>query len=239
MLATVNLRLLGILTTCAVLASKSSLGAPTNDNFGDRVLLSGTNISYSGVLNGATLEADEPVSGNTNTVWASWAAPGSGFVTTTLPRPTIYSWAVYSGSAVGSLQPQPVVPLYFNSLCRFWASEGSVYHFQFSGPASSFTFNFQFQPENDCANDHFTNAAIAKGDAIYLGECPVAGATLELGEPTHWSVPHKSIWWKWQAPQNGTYIFNPNASLVTNLVLAAYGGETVAALSLVAKSTNG
>lgn len=218
-----------------------SLGAPTNDNFTSSVQLSGTNISYAGDVTGATLEPNEPAGGGTNTVWMSWSPPGSGAVITTLPHwSQKHAWAIYTGSSVDNLQPVSVVPLYANSLCRFWAAEGTVYHFQFAGEAaSSFTFDFQFQAAGVCSNDNFADAELVRGRSLTLGPSPVAGATMELGEPAHMGdVPQQSIWWKWQAPQNGTYLINPNSMLVTNLVLAVYSGESVEALTLIAKSTN-
>ena len=223
---------------CLMLFGARSFGAPANDDFAASVQVSGTNISYSGDRTAATLEPNEPVTGGTNTVWISWAAPGSGPVTTKLPNFTLH-WAVYTGHSVGSLQPVTVVPLYANSMCRFWATEGTVYHFQFSGPASAFVFNFQFEPAGVCVNDDLVNAQIVKGNNSNLGPNPVAGATMELGEPAHMgNVPQQSIWWKWQAPQNGTYIFDPNSALVSNVVVGAYFGDAIEALTLIAKETN-
>jgi hypothetical protein len=213
-------------------------GAPTNDNFSASVQLSGTNITYSGDLSGATFELNEPVSDGTNTVWVSWTAPESGTVTAKLPSFS-FDWAVFTGPAVSNLMQVPVVPYYSNSLSRFWAFEGVVYHFQFSGSVGGFTFSFQSQPEGVCVNDDFADAELVMGNGPYVATSPVGGATMELGEPAHMgNVPQKSVWWKWQSPHNGTALFTPNAALVTNLVLTAYAGDSVEALTPLGKSTN-
>ena len=212
----------------------------SNDTFATSDQLEGTNITYYGNFTLGTLEPGEPVVGATNTVWMSWAAPADGYAQISkATAPQFQFYGVYTGPSVNYLQPVSLVSIGANSIYRFLVSEGTVYHFQFSGGADTFIFYLQYYPLGPCANDNFAGAQVVKGKNITFDAKSVAGATMELGEPAHMgNIPQKSLWWKWQAPVWGNNNINPSASLVTNLVLAAYTGNTVEALTLVAKSTN-
>lgn len=66
--------------------SLAALGAPVNDNFANRTVLSGATVVATGTNVGATREAGEPdlLDGwGGQSVWWSWTAPESGWVTIT------------------------------------------------------------------------------------------------------------------------------------------------------------
>src|SRR6185369_283600 len=66
---------------CLFLLCRGSFAQPVNDDFTNRIPLTGTNLVIRGSNVGATFEADEPYFGpGTNTVWWSWTAPANGFV---------------------------------------------------------------------------------------------------------------------------------------------------------------
>nr|WP_322710474.1 DUF4347 domain-containing protein [Nostoc sp. ChiSLP03a]MDZ8211571.1 DUF4347 domain-containing protein [Nostoc sp. ChiSLP03a] len=79
--------------------------ASSNDNFANRIVLSGNSGSSIGNNVGATGESGEPAqSGTTNSVWWSWTAPASGnavFNTTGSGFDTYLD--VYTGNAINSL----------------------------------------------------------------------------------------------------------------------------------------
>lgn len=209
------------------------------DQFATADPVEGTNISYLGNCVLGTLEPGEPVPGDTNTVWMAWAAPATGYVD--IIRLSPYSepqhYAVFTGSRVDALQPVPLS--YKPNNYRFLAQEGTVYHFQFSGPVDCFDFHMEFHPFTACLNDNFATAPMYSGNGVDVGAWSVLGATLELGEPEHMgTVPQKSLWWKWQAPAWGNAYVSPMGSLVPDLVLAIYTGDAVETLKLIAKSTN-
>jgi hypothetical protein len=230
---------LGVGLFCAYSASAVS----PNDSFGNSVQLSGTNISnYTGTFQDATLEPGEPHPYATNTVWLSWAAPATGAVQIwTIPEffgqaPVGYPAAVFTGSTVDHLQQVPTVPIYSYQVdpVRFVAMGGVVYHFQLSGPETNYSFSLQFQPYGPCTNDYFTNAINLDGTPQ-----PVAGATMEPGEPAHFgAMPQKSLWWKWQPQHWSACTLDASTSLASNHVTAVYVGNSVDTLSLVRKSTN-
>ena len=87
--------------------------------------------------------------------------------------------------------------------------------------------------------DDFTNALSVRGVSVTLPDQSIDNATMELGEPAHMgNIPQKSIWWQWQAPFWGQAYMFPTANLSTNYVIAVYVGNSVEALTLLAKSTN-
>jgi len=88
---------------------------------------------------------------------------------------------------------------------------------------------------NSPANDHFTNAlvisTITAGYTAYNNY-----ATRETGEPRHWqnSDGFHSLWWQWTAPSNMSVTVNSDGSAV-DTVMAVYRGDTINALTLVAR----
>ncbi len=84
-------------------------------------------------------------------------------------------------------------------------------------------------------NDHFVNATLLQGDA---GTNSVANAlaTRENGEPRHaGNDGGKSVWWKWQAPNDGVLLLSTEGSDFDTL-LGLYTGEYVNALITVASN---
>lgn len=210
-----------------------------NDNFSDSVHLEGTNVTSSGNFAAATLESNEPHPNGSNTVWVSWAAPATGRAQFNLATaPQRHYWALYTGPTVNQLQMVRTIGL-GNSIFAFLAVEGTVYHFQICGDGTyDYNFSLQLTPFGPCLNDNFADAELIKGAVMYIAPRSVVGATMELGEPAHMgATPQKSIWWKWQAPQHGSFYWSA-AAMVTNVTLAVYRGNAVEALTLVKKATD-
>ncbi len=210
--------------------------AGANDNFANSIHLEGTNVTSHGDPVAATFEPDEPNPGETNTIWFSWAAPATGRATFS-PGPVWWQpMAVYTGPTLNRLTAVRLVGV-GNGVFGFLAEEGTVYHFQYAGGAGDFTLSLQLAPLGSCSNDNFADALLVKGNVIYFEPKSVLGATMELGEPAHMgTTPQKSLWWKWQAPVSGSFYVSPGASLATNVVLSAYRGTRVEALTLAGRS---
>ncbi|WP_293147440.1 S8 family serine peptidase [Microcoleus sp. bin48.metabat.b7b8b9.023] len=86
-------------------ALAASTPAPSNDNFANRILLSGVPASRTGSNTGATSEVGEPSQhGTINSVWWSWTAPSSGtFVVDTKGSNFDTYLSIFTGSAVNNL----------------------------------------------------------------------------------------------------------------------------------------
>jgi tetratricopeptide (TPR) repeat protein len=84
---------------------------PPNDNFANRIVLSGTNVIFSGNNSGATQESGEPndVYGDYpggKSVWFSWTAPTSGSYSVSVSSTPLYGsaiLAIYSSAQLPSL----------------------------------------------------------------------------------------------------------------------------------------
>jgi hypothetical protein len=80
---------------------------PINDQFAQRIAITGTDLTLVGSNRTASAEANEPSHGGTparKSVWWSWAAPGNGIAQITLLR-SYQRIAVYLGDSLETLQP--------------------------------------------------------------------------------------------------------------------------------------
>ena len=77
---------------------------PSNDDFDNRVTISGITGTAVGSNVGATLETDEPKNGNTSTVWWAWTAPAtSGYEFNTTGSDFDTFLAIFYGNSLNSL----------------------------------------------------------------------------------------------------------------------------------------
>ena len=85
----------------------NAFAVPPNDNFANRILLTGSATTVSGFNDGATLEPQEPLHNHSyggKSVWWSWVSPGPGFVTVdTIGSRFDTTLGVYTGSELGKL----------------------------------------------------------------------------------------------------------------------------------------
>ena len=99
----------GINTTSAAV-SVSVVVWPTNDNFSNRILLTGTATFAMGTTIGATKEAGEPAQfgggDSSHSIWYTWIAPVTGMAKATVSSTPIWPWpsvSVFTGNTVSSL----------------------------------------------------------------------------------------------------------------------------------------
>ena len=82
------------------------------------------------------------------------------------------------------------------------------------------------------SNDLFADRIVITGNNATVSGSNIA-ATMESGEPFHWSsTGGKSVWWSWQAPSSGVVTISTAGSSF-DTVLAAYTGNSVGGLTLV------
>ncbi len=115
---------------------------PPNDNFANRILLSGSLVTASGLSIGATRELGEPVHAGEYggvSVWWSWTAPASGKVKITLAGSDYDDLlAVYTGSALSNLtevagNDDEVPGLVLTAAVTFDAVAGQTYQIAVDG----------------------------------------------------------------------------------------------------------
>ena len=220
-------------------------GVPANDQFANRLTLTGTNVSVTASTSGATREVSEPVHGGfqgSNSIWYSWIAPAAGTLTITATgdgfSPT---WAVYTGSSLSALSDVAnsyIWPWNIRSSGSFPVLPGVPLQIAIDGalsagggPAGIVSLNLSFAGLP--GNDNFANRSVISGTSIHVSGT-TSGATREPGEPDHDGYPGgHSIWWSWTAPTSGQVTLDAAGSSVTTLI-AVYTGTNVASLTSVA-----
>jgi thiol-disulfide isomerase/thioredoxin len=235
---------------------------PPNDNFVNAIAIAGSNITLVGTNDYATKEAGEPNhAGNSGgkSVWWTWQAPASVFVTISTRGSTnsLDGWpldtvlAVYTGSAVNALtevasnDEDPAV--YYTSRVGFKATAGTLYRIAVDGytydtpaDADSGTIVLSLGVSGLATNDDFANATVLTGTNLNVTADNDA-ASKEPGEPNHaGDSGGKSVWWSWQAPALGFVTLSTQGSLSSQTgsglqaLLAVYRGDSVSNLAMVA-----
>jgi Ca2+-binding RTX toxin-like protein len=126
----------------AVCEAYPSVFAPVNDNFANRIVLSGATVSTTGTNVGSTSEAGEPadVFGfHQDSVWWSWTAPTSGLVGINLIGSSYdTTLQIYTGSSLASLSLVGENDDYFGlqSNVSFSATAGVTYQIKVDGYGS-------------------------------------------------------------------------------------------------------
>jgi thiol-disulfide isomerase/thioredoxin len=239
--------------------------APPNDNFLNAIPIASTNTAVVGSNDYATKEAGEPDhAGNTGgkSVWWSWQAPATGYVTVSTRGSTSSQYdyaldtllAIYVGSSVSTLtevaanDEDPAT--YGTSRVGFKASAGTLYWIAVDGysydgnpdEADSGTIQLSLRLSGLATNDNFADAIQLTGTNV-----SVTGnndsATKEPGEPDHTGNPGgKSVWWSWQAPAAGYVTVSTRGSTSgssdypLDTLLAVYVGSSVSALTEIASN---
>ena len=97
--------------------------AQTNDQFANRLILSGGNASGIGNMQQASTEPGEPIhagAAGSQTLWWSWIAPATGVVNFSAHAPEISpsgsarALAVYTGTSLGTLSEVGSIAAAFN-----------------------------------------------------------------------------------------------------------------------------
>ena len=222
---------------------------PSNDNFANRIAVTGTNFTLPATNLVATREPGEPLHGanGSHSFWWSWTAPASG-------RATVwaFSWtldtlaAVYQGDSLGSLTPVGTRSYYWNfrfgghhtAGITFTAVAGTTYQIAADslGPVGdTIALVLNFSPP--LPNDSFAGRRVLVGTNIEF-QTSNLGATLQSGEPAHaGSVAARSVWYSWTAPASGRLRVGVWGSFVP-LRCAAYTGNTLASLTGVASAAS-
>jgi hypothetical protein len=235
--------------------------APANNNFSNRITLTGTNITTTGSNVGANKESGEPNhAGNIGgkSIWWSWTAPTNGEVVISTAGSTNINGAVdtllgvYTGSSVSALSlvasnDDAAPGFVFTSKVRFETIKGTNYQIAVDGyndgmagsvaDSGSIVLTIVFIPEPILRppNDNFTNRIVLTGASVITNGSNIE-ATREPGEPLHADrLGDTSVWWSWTAPAKTNVVISTIGSSFDTL-LAVYTGNSVTDLVLVANN---
>ena len=217
-----------------------ALAAPVNDNFAGSAI-SGADGSVFGTNTDATAQAGEPnIAGSLpdRSVWYSWTATENGPTTFNLRDATFdTTLGVFTGGAVNALTSVASNDDFngaTQSKLTFTATAGTTYRIAvdgFGGAQGSFSLQYS---QNGPANDNFASPTTLTGATGKISTNS-ARSTGEPGEPNHGSVPDRSVWYSWTAPETGPAVFHTRESSY-DTVLAAYTGTTINGLTQLASN---
>ena len=215
---------------------------PVNDNFIDRILLSGISGEVTGTNERATREPGEPDHagywGN-GSVWWKWVAPATGSATFDAQGGTFLTLlGIYTGSSVDNLTvvASDASPNYTSA--SFTAHSGVEYQIAVDGSNiyvinNNIVLNWSLSP--GVFNDDFIDRIEISGSSGQTTGTNVE-ASQESGEPDHAGrVGGASVWWKWIAPATDEVTFDTHGSNFDTL-FAVYTGSSVDSLTEIASN---
>lgn len=213
-----------------------------NDNFANRIPLSGASITVTGSNQGATLETGEPKNGGVtggSSVWWSWTAAAAGPVSITTAGSTYdTTLGVYVGSSLTTLTPVAAnddeAKSITTSRVAFTASASQVYHISIDGyRGATGQISLTINADSTDNNDNFAAATLLSGTSINTYGDNLS-ATFETYEPYNvGSTGGRSVWWNWTSPFTGTVTVTTAGSNF-DTTLGIYTGTSVNALTKVA-----
>jgi subtilisin family serine protease len=213
---------------------------PPNDNFANRIALTGDAANSTGTNRGATGEVGEPAqSGEINSAWWSWTATSSGFFQIdTIGSNSNGNSDTYLSVFEGSDLPNLTLVGAnddgggnYDSLVNVNATPGTTYQLAVDGFLNrTGPINLNIAPTAP-PNDNFANRIALTGDTANATGSNIR-ATGEVGEPPQ-SGDTNSVWWTWTAPNTGSYTINTEGSGYDTW-LSLFSGDDVSNLSLLA-----
>lgn len=219
---------------CAFSVNYDFSAYPANDNFANRIVLSGDSATGTADNIYATSEPSEPNhagNGRGRSVWWSWTAPRTMW--TTVTSGTFAAVAVYTGSALNALTLRASNP------------NGDPFSFN---AAAGVTYQIAVDSGSICGSGcHLGSITISGGPSnptndLFQARTPITenptvieayqgAATTEPGEPVL-GTGH-TLWWSWTAPGRGvTRIHSTSA----DTVLQVFTGNSLT--SLIRLATN-
>lgn len=215
--------------------SVSPTSRPSNDNFADATLISGSlpiTLSYQDNRR-ASYEIDEInfdplLSFNDKTIWYKWIAPTTRTYRLEASLST-YSgdWTpqlmILTGSTLSSLSLQDQTefyPLFFEAIA------GTTYYFRFNGTyEASGQFHLTLSEFTRPMNDNFANAILLTGSEGIISDISTVGATLDINEPN--TIGNPTIWYRVVSSSNSDYEFKYTFTVSSGFYIALYKGTTI------------
>ena len=191
--------------TPALPPEAGTVSPPENDDFANARELEANQGVVCFSTEGATRENNEP-SSSEGSLWWTFHSKKAGFF---IIDDHIQ---VYRGDTIGQLVPNPT---------RFFLqADIPVFLRASQSSETSFSYRFKERPPNDA----FVNALDLGCMRNHSSFVYLHSATSEEGDPVPQRQNHGTVWWKWQAPQDG--VFTIHLSESSNDVFV-YEGESL------------
>ena len=212
---------------------------PLNDEFSDRIEISGESGDVTGNNAYATVERGEPGGHvSVGTTWFEWTAPDTGVwrFEADAPfsdhSPHVF---VYHGTEVDNLRLvsdsnylAPDMPVLANETYQICVSSNARFtDFQGSYELSWWETGTRSIMDNDMFADA-TSISGAQGTTTKCSSCSGIDRTVEVDEPS--ATTSHSLWWQWEAPSSTNFTFRiENAQIDT---LSIFTGSELSDLTL-------
>lgn len=205
---------------------------PANDAFAGRANIAEVGQYFDANTQGATREPGEPshnVTTHSRTLWYEWSAPSTGgFYLEVWTRDPTPVFAIYQGDTVSNLVAIPSETFFdstafsYGRLTTFRAVAGEKYAIVL---ADHLFRTSRFRIQHGVAHDDFENALDLPFDTEV--QYPSMGATMQPGEPIQRLETTATVWHRFTAPTNSTYV-----ALATGGFPSVYRGTALTNLSL-------
>ncbi len=214
---------------------------PANDNFADRIPLSGLPVTVTNSNAGATVEFVERYSyGGWHSIWWTWTAPADGPVKVTAAgngfNPVV---GVFLGDNLTNLSRVVSDSRAQPGRAVFKAVAGMTYQISIDGDADGFgDIALSIVGAHPPANDDFANRIILSGEQTQAGGS-IFDASAEPREPAHtpyYDAATASAWWSWTAPWSGRVTLSNDPAPFIPL-LSVYTGAELSTLRRVVSSS--
>jgi hypothetical protein len=216
---------------------------PTNNDFANATVITGSKNTYISFVNNADFELAEPYHLGfqpSHSVWWRYSPSESGIVLVdTYGSDFETVLAVYQGSAMSYLTPVLNESKDSSGQFVFQSLAGNEYYFAVDAPnlePDQGKVLLNFTTVTTSGADFFASCGLLEGFSDSSSATNQA-ATRESGEPMHAGrLGGKSVWWCWTAPSNSNVRISTAGSTISTLV-GVYIGSNIKSLIEV-PSTN-
>lgn len=188
---------------------------PSNDDFANATVLTGSAPSGVGWATYATREAGEPVAGTdaSKSLWWNWTAPSTGVLAVAMVEGVVEP---FTGSSPAALTLLPTDPRSgtrntLGAVTFFYqVNAGTVIRLR--GGNSYDSVRFSLRILQSPAHDDFENRLLLSG-ATATNTTDLEFSSWQNNEPNTDGLGPQTVWYRWVAPSSGRFVFDSAGSV--------------------------
>jgi len=214
--------------------------APSNDDFANATVLTGSMPYGDGWTTFATRESGEPVAGMdaSKSIWWNWTAPANGVLAVAMMEGVVEPFTGASPAALALLPTDPRsgtrntlgAVTYFHQV-----TAGTVVRLRGGDPYNRVRFSLRILQSP--AHDDFANRLLLSG-ASATNTTDLESASWQNDEPDTDAFGPPSVWYRWIAPSTGRFVVDSSGSVQFHRV-AVFTGSALNALAEVGEEKLG
>lgn len=238
-----------LLISAAATVAAHSLCGQDNDQFANRIVLTGEYIQSTSLISTETTgkEIDEP-GGDARSIWWEWTAPATGNVTITTQGSSDFDKGLFlfQGESLANLKWADAWAWDDNYNVTFPVAQGTNLKIKvgsrYSSASGDVTLTIALNRNADVSqlnlvemttteNDAFAQRRVITGATVSASSFMTSAGT-EILEPHDYLL--RSVWWEWTAPATGTLYVSSQFSSDFDKAIYAYMGDNFTNLRFVA-----